>query len=527
MNRRDVLRQLCLAAATSAWRRVGLAATYAAVDGTWRDARPAFRLGVASGSPTATSVVLWTRLAPDPLASDGGMPKRAVPVRWELANDEGFAQVVQHGEVLAVPELAHSLRVRVAGLRPGRSYFYRFIAGGQASTGGRTRTAPAADAAVRELRLALTSCQHYEQGSFTVMRELAQTDLDLVVFVGDYIYTTEVQAFDRLRRHPHVFNQDLGRRNLSDYRQHHASYKLDADLQLAHARHPWLLVWDDHEVMADYAGDEDPFLADQAAFLAAREAAYQAYFEHLPFDPQRQPVKGHMDIRDQLHWGQLADLWLLDTRQFRDGAACHGLHAPMGGKLLWTCQGVDRSTRQVLGVAQDAWLAQGLAASKAHWKFIVQTTQMAPGVVNTPAGDLVYSEGWDAFPAARARIMQAIAEPRVQDVVILGGDVHRHVAANLRLDPAKLDSPIVASEVVGSSVTSRGLSELADAWIRASNPDILHLRSDERGYVLLSVSERGVDNRFIATAHPVREHSRFYTQAQFAIERGRAGLQRA
>jgi len=163
----------------------------------------------------------------------------------------------------------------------------------------------------------------------------------------------------------------------------------------------------------------------------------------------------------------------------------------------------------------------------ATWKFIVQTTQMSPGLLHLPvAGDLVYAEGWDAFPAARARLMEAIAQPRVQDVVVLGGDVHRHVAANLRLNPRDRNSPIVASEVVASSITSKGLSELANAWIKSSNPDIVHMRSDERGYVLIDVSQQQVQCEFRGTLHPVRAQAKFHTQARCVIERGTPGVRK-
>lgn len=527
MQRRDLFRHLSRAAAALAWQQVFASPGRAqpADLGAWSESAEVFTLGVASGEPQPESVVLWTRLAPRPLQADGGMPERALPVQWEVALDARFTQVVRQGVAVAEPSVAHSVHVVADGLQPGREYFYRFVAGGQRSAVGRTRTAPAPDAQVRSLRMALASCQHYEHGYFTAHREIADADVDLVLFVGDYIYTTETPRHARLRSHPHAFADDLAQRSLSDYRIHHASYKLDADLRAAHAAHPWLLVWDDHEVMPDYAGDQDPYLGDARAFLAARAAAYKAYFEHMPVSPHRVPADASMPMQGRFQWGQLADLWLLDTRQYRDAGVCKGVHAPMGGKVLWRCDAAEAPSRTVLGQSQEDWLAEGLAGSMAAWKFIVQTTQMSPGLLHAPVvGDLVYAEGWDAFPAARARLMEAIAQPRVQDVVVLGGDVHRHVAANLRLNPRDRTSPIVASEVVTSSVTSKGLSELANAWIKASNPDILHMRSDERGYVLLDVSPQQVRCEFRGTLHPVRAQARFRTQARCVIERGVPGL---
>ena len=529
MQRRDLILHLSRAAAALAWQQVFASGVRAqsADDAGWSESADIFTLGVASGEPQPDSIVLWTRLAPRPLQPDGGMPARALPVRWEVATDARFTQVVRQGVAVADPAVAHSVHVLVEGLQPGRAYHYRFQAGGQRSPAGRTRTAPDPMEPVRNLRMALASCQHYEHGYFTAHREIADSDVDLVLFVGDYIYTTQAPRHLRVRSHPHVFTDDLAARTLADFRVHHASYKLDDDLRASHAAHPWLMVWDDHEVMPDYAGDTDPYLGDQKAFLAVRAAAYKAYFEHMPISPRRVPVDASLPMHGRWRWGQLAELWSLDTRQHRDPAVCSGVHAPMDGKLLWRCDAAAAPQRTVLGQSQEDWLAAGLAGSPCNWKFILQTTQVSPGVIRTPLGEVQYAEGWDAFPAARARLIEAIAQPRVQDVVFLGGDVHRHVAANLRLDPRDARSPIIASEVVTSSISSKGMSELINGWMKASNPDILHMRSDQRGHVLIEVTPQQVRCDFRGTPHPVRPQARFRTQARYFIERGTPGLRRA
>ncbi|WP_290871257.1 alkaline phosphatase D family protein, partial [Aquabacterium sp.] len=486
-----------------------------------------FTLGVASGEPLPESVVIWTRLAPQPMQADGGMPAQTVPVHWTVALDARFDRVVATGRALATPERGHSVHAEVSGLQPGRTHYYRFEAGGQTSPVGRTRTAPAPDARNQRMRLALASCQHYEAGYFAAHREIAAADVDLVAFVGDYLYETDLFAYHRVRRHPHRFPSDEADFTLADYRVHHASYKLDADLRACHAAHPWLLVWDDHEVVNDYAGDSDPDLPDVQAFLKLRTAAYQAYFEHLPISPRRAPTGAHMPMHAHYEWGQLAEFWTVDTRQFRDAPVCSGFNSLARGKLLRGCEAAKAPERSMLGFEQEAWLAEGLAGSTRAWKFIVQSTQVSPGAIRSPLGPLLYADGWDAFPAARSRLMQAIAQPRVPDVVCLGGDVHRHVAANLRLDPSDPASPIVASEIVGSSISSRGLSELLNNWLKGGNPDMLHARSDERGYVLLDVTPQRVQVDFRATPHPVRPDSRFHTQARYVIDRGVPGPRKA
>ncbi len=514
----------------SAWQQwaadVALAQAPAVLPSSWVAPPETFALGVASGEPRPDGAVLWTRLAPSPLAPDGGMPAHRVPVHWLVAADEACHQVLQQGIVVADPALAHAVHVQLAGLPSDRSFYYRFEAGGQVSPVGRSRTAPDPEAHSSRLRLALASCQHYELGAFTVHREIAQADVDLVLFVGDYIYESEPPAYARQRRHPHLFPDRHADFTLADYRVHHASYKLDADLRASHAAHPWLMVWDDHEVLNGYAGDRSSDLDDPAQFLRLRTAAYRAYFEHMPLSPSKAPRGASMRMQDRFEWGQLAELWLLDGRQFRDLAPCGGWHELANGNAIWRCPALDDEPRSMLGAAQEAWLASGLAASTRAWKLIAQPTQMSPASLPTPLGRLRYTDGWDAYPAARERLLAAIAQPRVQDVVVLGGDVHRHVAAPLRLDPGNRHSPIVASEFVASSITSKGLSEWLNALIRHFNPDLLHMRSDERGYALIDVTPERVHCTFRGTRHPVTPDARLHTQAEFAVDRGVPGPRR-
>jgi alkaline phosphatase D len=533
MQRRQLLSRLSQAAMALAWSRVFTSKAHAqgpkAVDpgNNWADSSEAFTLGVASGEPRADSVVLWTRLAPKPLQADGGMPARSVPVLWEVASDQRFTQIVRYGAVVAEPASAHSVHVDARGLAPGQLYYYRFKAGGQTSPVGRTRTAP--DPAMRNdrLRMAVASCQHYESGFYAVHREIAAADVELVLFLGDYIYETEAPSFAKVRQHPHVFPRDEEQYTLADYRIHHASYKLDADLRACHAAHPWLMVWDDHDVVNDYANSFSPDLDDPRAFLKVRAAAYQAYFEHLPLSPSRAPVGSAMRMHDHFEWGQLVDIWTVDGRQFRDPRVCHGLHGPQSGNAFWRCNAVEHPERSMLGASQEYWLADGLATSERAWKLIAQPTQIAPGGIKTPMGALFYSDGWDAFPAARERLMAAIAQPRVPDVVCLGGDVHRHVAARLRLDPRDLNSAVVASEFVASSVSSGGISELLCGMLRDSNPDLLHLRGDERGYLLLDITPQQLLCEFRATPHPARADARLRTQARYVVDRGVPGPRKA
>lgn len=520
MHRRSFLADLSRRAAG-----IALAQLFAGTAGARPQARIAFDaypfpLGIASGMPRPDSVVLWTRLAPHPHEPRGGMDDGDVVVRWELAEDERFSRGLRSGTAVARADHAHSVHVRVAGLAPGRVWFYRFIAGDVASAIGRTRTAPAESASIDRLRIALASCQHYEQGHFAVHREIAARELDFVLFVGDYIYESTNQR-NAVRTH-----EGPVPRTLDAYRARHTTYKLDADLRAAHAAHPWILTWDDHEVQNDYADDRGLGGLPAALFLKRRAAAYKAWFEHIPVSPELAPSGPHMRIHERYAWGRLAELWTLDNRQYRTPQACQEAGRG-GGRVVSGCAELDDPGRTMFGAAQERWLADGLAASRRQWKLVAQGSQISPSGVELPLGGRrIYTDGWDGYPRARERLMRAIEAPGVSDVVCLGGDVHRHVAANLRLRPNDPASPVLASEFVCSSVTSRGLSEAGMTLVRASNPDIVHARGDERGFALLELTPQAVRCDFRATAHPVAADARLHAQASFVVESGRAGVLR-
>ena len=279
-----------------------------------------FSLGVASGDPLPDGIVLWTRLAPQPLTG-GGMPMVPVTVLWELAADSAFRNVVQKGETLARPELAHSVHVEVNGLQPAHEYWYRFRAGSEVSQIGRTRTAPAAGAAVDRLRFGICGCSHYETGYFTAYRRIAQEQFDFVIHTGDYIYESRADGGrneGRVRQHTgdEIYT-------LVDYRNRYGLYKSDPDLIAAHRSAPFIVSWDDHEVENNYAGDLDENGTPAAIFLLRRAAAYQAYYEHMPLRMAAWPTGAHMRIYRRLQFGSLIDLSMLDTRQWRSDQACN------------------------------------------------------------------------------------------------------------------------------------------------------------------------------------------------------------
>jgi alkaline phosphatase D len=479
---------------------------------------PRFALGVASGAPRPDGMVLWTRLTAPPGQDD--LPE-VVPVRWELARDEAFGQVVASGVEAAERTWAHSVHAEPAGLEPGRWYWYRFRALGQVSAIGRTRTAPAPDAPAT-LDFAIASCQRYEVNHYAAWRHLATDGLDLVLFLGDYLYEYGAQPTN-------VRQVGLGRiRTLDDYRARYALYRSDPALQAAHAACPWILVWDDHEVDNDYAGlqgqDLDP------AFPARRADAYQAYWEHQPFPKAARPSREGMRIFDRYRWGRLATIHALDDRQYRDPQACP--RPGRGGSNTLPrrdCPGMLDPARSLLGAAQEAWLAQGWDLER-PWNLLAQQTLMSPLSWRDPAGPdgpMVWTDGWDGYPAARQRLLDTVRERRVPGVVVLGGDVHAHYVADVHANPDDPRSPVLASEFCGTSISSHGWPQSRLDGIRGFHPHLKFARSDRRGAVRFRLDDRRLQADLLAVDDPARPDSAVGPLRRFVVEADRPGPQPA
>ncbi len=511
-------------------RLLSLAALAAACPGAAlaRTSAYPFSLGVASGSPRDTGVVLWTRLLPEPLNPEA-MTRAPLSVRWEVAEDEAFKRIVADGVATALHELAHSVHVDVTGLRPDRWYWYRFMLGDAISPVGRTRTAPAADALPARMRFAVASCQHWDFGHYAAHRHIAAAEPDLVAFLGDYIY--ERGQYDL--KHP---DAPSGRGDesitLADYRSRYAQYKSDPHLQAAHHAAPWIVTWDDHEVANDYASDRDERLDDN--FLSRRAAAYQAFYEHMPIRLVPRPGEAHdfsnLRIYDRMEWGLLAQFHLLDNRQYRDYQACQ--RPGRGGSNVVTARCTDRlaSTRSLLGAQQESWLTEGFARSRARWNLLAQQTLMAQSLHVPPAqsreDDRFWNDGWDGYPASRDRLLNGMKKHRLANPIVLSGDVHTFYAADLRQDFSRLasdDNPVVATEFCGTSITSRSRAQSITEQIVASNPHLHYGRSDRRGFLFMELTPSSSTARFQALDDVSREDSGISTLASFVVESGRAG----
>jgi len=481
---------------------------------------PPFTLGVASGYPSPTGVVLWTRLAPSPLMPGGGMPPEVVQVEWEVATDDRMGRIVQRGLVGATPAFAHAVHVEVENLEPGRWYWYRFRAGGEVSAVGRTRTAPTANGGNERVRLAFASCQQYEQGYYTAYRHMVGDDLDLIVHLGDYIYESS-WGQDHVRKHgapePHT---------LDDYRIRHALYKSDPDLRAAHAACPWLMTWDDHEVQNDYANDRSEHLDTPEWFLERRAAAYRAYYEHMPLRRSMVPFGPHMRIFARVSFGRLAQIHLLDDRQYRSPQPC-AASGRGGANVVEDCAERLDTRLTMLGNDQESWLQAGLDRSPARWNVLAQQTLMAQLDRKPGPGQLFWTDGWDGYPAARRRLLDYLGRRKPANPIVVGGDVHSFWVTDLKSDFDDPRSPVVGTEFVGTSVTSQfGRRQEEVEALLVKNPHVKLANGARRGYLRVEVTPGRLRADLRTVRGVARPRAEADTLASFVVEDGRPGAVR-
>ncbi|GIE86856.1 alkaline phosphatase D family protein [Actinoplanes regularis] len=475
-----------------------------------------FTLGVASGDPLPDAVVIWTRLATRPLEPTGGMPPVSYPVQWQVAEDSRFARVVRSGTGSAEPGSGHSVHVDVRGLRPGRDYFYRFRSGGHLSPVGRTRTAPDESSSPRRLRFAVTSCQSYADGYYEAWRHLVDEDLDVVLFLGDYIYEGAITSvggarMDTSLRLPDTFA--LATDTLDLYRMRYALYRTDPDLQAAHAAFPWILTWDDHEVHDNYAGDvsRSPIVTVRD-FVVRRANAYRAYWENQPLRVP-QPAGPDLSLYRRLRFGDLADVHVLDTRQYRTDQAC-------GDNLEAGCAARSDPSRTLLGAPQRDWLLDGMGRSPARWNLIAQQIMMAECRYGGTANRLDMDK-WDGYTADRKRILSRARN--LPGTVVLSGDIHYNYAADLRLRPG---TPPVAVEFVGTSISSGGDGSDTTPQLETQlkyNPH-LHFANGQRGYIRCELDRDTIRADYRVLSRVTRRGGTISTRASFVSERARTGL---
>ncbi|WP_437882314.1 alkaline phosphatase D family protein [Pseudomonas sp. LRF_L74] len=518
ISRRQTLRVLAGLAATPWLLRHGRA--LAGVDYP-------FTLGVASGDPTSDGFVIWTRLATLPLypGNEQRLPA-TVPLAWEVAEDPGFRRPVRRGQSSALRLNGHAVHVELNGLRPGREYWYRFIALGETSASGRAMTLPPATASPDSLHLVAASCAHWERGYFSAYRHMAEERPDLVLLLGDYIYEYSLpsDSADRVRRYGAPEATDL-----AGYRYRYALHHSDPDLQALHAVAPCLATWDDHEVQDDYSGpfSKDPALA-RRAFLQRRAAAYQAFLENLPLRRPARDSNGAPRIYRRLRYGDLASIPILDGRQYRSRQPCYvAPHFGKGHVEAASCADLRDPRRTLLGFEQERWLYDGLRRADSRWQLIAQDLLVAPLRV-PPAeagGEARYwTDNWDGFQAARERLLENLQHSRVANPVVLSGDYHSFWANHLHRVAEDPDSPRVAVELVGTSITSNGPSYEAIQKVLPANPQVRFYDSRQRGYLSLRLQRQALDVRMQAISDRADPHASVATLRRFAVADGDPSL---
>lgn len=534
----DLTRRRLLGLAGASATMIGFYTTGLSHGRAWaapRFANDPFRLGVAAGDPTADGFVLWTRLAPDPLAVDGrgGLPEKTVAVEWQVAADERFRQIVKSGTAQAVPELAHSVHPEVRGLRPGRDYFYRFRAGGAISPVGRARTAPSPiDLGTGSLSFAFASCQAWYEGFYTAYRHMAGAGHDLVVFLGDYLYEYGVGPTAGCRNMTLPAQYQRETYSLVDYRNRYALTKLDADLQAAHAAAAWVLTADDHEVENNWAADvaepdDDGYPDDDpAAFRRRKAGAFQAYYEHLPLRLPQKPTGSRIQLYRRLPFGSLMDLHVLDSRSYRSDQVAGDGTGPERDR-----QRRD-PRRSILGTRQEAWLVNGAARSTATWNVLANQTLIAQ--VNQrpdPARPSWGTDMWDGYVASRDRVLGAFHQRGVRNVVALTGDIHRSAVADLKLDFDDERSPLVGTEFAGTSISSGKDGAPTDAiglaWLTPGVNPHLKWHNAQRGYTSVRLDHRQLQADYHVAGYVSRRGGPVTTAARFVVESGRPGAQQA
>ncbi|MDX2702666.1 alkaline phosphatase D family protein [Streptomyces sp. PA03-6a] len=463
---------------------------------------PAFLHGVASGDPLPDGVLLWTRVTPLPEAVPGSGLGPATEVSWTVATDKAFTSVVATGTATITAASDHTVKADVRGLQPATDYWYRFTAGGVTSPAGRTRTAPAENAAADRLRFGVVSCANWEAGYFSSYRHLAaRGDLDAWLHLGDYIYeygTGGYAARGTVVR-PHAPAHEIV--TLADYRTRHGRYKTDTDLQALHAVAPVVAIWDDHEFANDAwsGGAENHTEGAEGAWTARVAAAKQAYFEWMPVRPS---VAGTSYRR--LRFGKLADLSLLDLRSFRSQQASIGSGS------------VDDPDRTITGRAQLDWLKAGLKASDTTWRLIGNSVMISPvafgalpdyllaplaKLLGLPAEGLAVNvDQWDGYTDDRREILAHLRDNGIRNTVFLTGDIHMAWANDVPVKAATYPlSASAATEFVVTSVTSDNLDDIlkvapdtvstvAEAAVKAANRHVKWLDMDSHGYGVLDIT---------------------------------------
>jgi alkaline phosphatase D len=431
-----------------------------------------FYHGVASGDPLSDRVIIWTRVTPE-----DSLP--TVDVQWQVSIDEKFSSIIFSDTVTTSPARDYTVKVDVTGLEPDKFYYYRFSAFGKTSAIGRTKTTPVA--AKDSLKFAVVSCSNWEFGYFNAYSKIAEKDVDAVLHLGDYIYEqgsgqyadTTIGRF-YLPQHEIV--------SLQDYRTRHAQYKLDAGLREINKMHPFITIWDDHEIANDaYADGALNHQPEEGNYANRKSSAVQSYYEWLPI---REGSKHYRTIS----YGGLADLIMLDERLAGRTKQASDLKDP----------DLNNESRSMLGKEQLEWFENQLKNSKATWK-IIGNQVVFSSVDETFSESAKTTDTWNGYPAERKKIVDFLSQEKINDIIFLTGDTHASWAYEAILDQKKYNpknsTGVFAVEFGTPSVSSGNWDErysldtakLGEQLYQKFNPHLKYVNGIDHGYMLLTL----------------------------------------
>ena len=470
-------------------------------DDSTSETKVEFLHGVASGDPLKDRVILWTRITPQDTSL-------RLEVVWEIATDDKFSQIINTGKVQTAKAQDFTIKVDADKLKSGQAYYYRFKFGSVISTVGRTKTLPET---TNSVQFAVCSCSNYPAGYFYVYKEMAKQEVDAIIHLGDYIYEygKDGYATEDAAKLGRTLAADNDKEiiKLDDYRKRYALYHTDLDLQAAHARHPFIVIWDDHELANDAwkEGAENHQPATEGSFLDRKLAALQAYFEWMPIRPVS--ATDHLNIYRQFDYGTLVQLTMLDTRILaRDQQLEYANYMTATGLDIAKFQAdLTSTTRTLMGYTQREWLQKKLAQSTATWnvlgqqvlmskmlipaellmslaaitsgnvttetltKMNQQITELVTLKVRMQKGDPTLTatekarittvapynlDAWDGYYAER-EILYGTLKTLNKKVVVLAGDTHNAWASNLHTQTGDF----VGVELATSSVSSPGMEK--------------------------------------------------------------------
>ncbi len=467
--------------------------------------------GVASGDPLPNAVIIWTRVTPETQ-----LP--SVKVNWEISTDESFQQLAREGQVITGPEKDYTVKVDAKNLEPGTQYFYRFMALDGQSDVGQTKTTPED---LQEINFAVVSCSNYEFGYFNGFGAISEeNDLDAVLHLGDYIYEYAPGDYgDSTTNRIHIPAKEII--ELQDYRDRYAQYRLDPDLQAAHSKHPFILVWDDHEITNNsYKDGAQNHQEDEGPYNVRKDIAVQVYYEWMP-------VRESGQLYRSFSFGDQVDLFMLDERLAGRTKQADSITDPT----------LYDETRTMLGQKQLNWFQDKLKSSTANWKVI--GNQVIFSKLNWGRSEMDLNlDSWDGYPVEQEKIANLIQENGISDVVFVTGDTHSSWAFEVTHDPdnynPQTSEGAYALEFGTTSINSGNFNErFTDEEVLAHeakivntpvNPHLKYSNMRDHGYLLIKLSDDQVEAtwKYMKT---LKERDRtFKEEVRIEASRGTAKL---